>query len=74
MPTKIIHLVLGKANPDRMNGVNKVAHNQAIALFELGCDVEIWGITKTPAMKCIRVHSLQDYLECSLFLEILIQK
>jgi glycosyltransferase involved in cell wall biosynthesis len=49
MPTKIIHIVLGKANPDRMNGVNKVAHNQASALFKLGCDVEIWGITKTPS-------------------------
>ena len=49
MPTKIIHIVLGKANPDRMNGVNKVAHNQATALFKLGCDVEIWGITKTPS-------------------------
>lgn len=43
---KIIHLVLGKANPDRMNGVNRVAHNHAMSLFEMGFDVEIWGITK----------------------------
>ncbi len=46
MTCKIIHLVLGKANPNRMNGVNKVAHNHASHLFELGYDVEIWGITK----------------------------
>ncbi|CAN5576477.1 hypothetical protein BH11BAC2_BH11BAC2_08940 [soil metagenome] len=45
---KIIHLVLGKANPNRMNGVNKVAHNHATYLHQLGKDVEIWGITKTP--------------------------
>jgi glycosyltransferase involved in cell wall biosynthesis len=48
MSFKIIHLVLGKANPNRMNGVNKVAHNHAMHLHELGFDVEIWGITKTP--------------------------
>lgn len=45
---KIIHLVLGKANPERMNGVNKVAHQLAMHQHALGMDVEIWGITKTP--------------------------
>lgn len=48
MQQKIIHLVLGKANPNRMNGVNKVAHNHATYLHQIGKDVEIWGITKTP--------------------------
>ena len=48
MQQKIIHLVLGKANPNRMNGVNKVAHNHATYLHQMGKDVEIWGITKTP--------------------------
>jgi glycosyltransferase involved in cell wall biosynthesis len=48
MKPKIIHLVLGKANPNRMNGVNKVAHNHAVHMHKLGYDVEIWGITKTP--------------------------
>lgn len=42
---KIIHLVLGKANPERMNGVNKVAHNLATTQTELGYDVTLWGIT-----------------------------
>ncbi len=48
MNPKIIHIVLGKANPNRMNGVNKVAHNHALHMHKLGYDVEIWGITKTP--------------------------
>ncbi len=42
---KIIHLVLGKANPERMNGVNKVAHNLATTQTNLGYDVTLWGIT-----------------------------
>jgi len=45
---KIIHLVLGKANPDRMNGVNKVAHNHATYMSRLGYDVSVWGITANP--------------------------
>lgn len=45
---KIIHLVLGKANPDRMNGVNKVAHNHATYMTQLGNDVTLWGITDNP--------------------------
>jgi len=45
---KIIHLVLGKANPERMNGVNKVAHNHATHMAMLGLDVTLWGITPNP--------------------------
>lgn len=45
---KIIHLLLGKANPERMNGVNKVAHSLATNQAEIGVEVEIWGITPTP--------------------------
>lgn len=49
MPTclKIIHVVLGKANANRMNGVNVVAHNLCLNLKNIGVDVELWGITKT---------------------------
>ncbi|MFK7946968.1 MAG: glycosyltransferase family 4 protein [Saprospiraceae bacterium] len=43
---KIIHLVLGKANPERMNGVNKVAHNLVTTQTNLGYDVTLWGITE----------------------------
>ncbi|MFN0187826.1 MAG: glycosyltransferase family 4 protein [Bacteroidia bacterium] len=45
---KVIHVVLGKANPNRMNGVNKVAHQLAMNLHAHQVPVEIWGITKTP--------------------------
>lgn len=45
---KIIHLVLGKANPLRMNGVNKVVHQLAMAQQEKGYDTHVWGITANP--------------------------
>ena len=41
---KIIHLVLGKANPERMNGVNKVVHQLAKTQATLGQKVSVWGI------------------------------
>ena len=40
----IIHLVLGKANPERMNGVNRVVHQLANTQAALGQSVTIWGI------------------------------
>ncbi len=43
---EIIHLVLGKANPDRMNGVNKVVFQLAQKQWEHGMNVSVWGITK----------------------------
>ena len=43
---KIIHLVLGKANPNRMNGVNKLVCEMATVQTALGADVTLWGITK----------------------------
>jgi len=44
---KIIHIVLGKANPERMNGVNKVAYQLATAQTNLGHDVTLWGIANS---------------------------
>jgi glycosyltransferase involved in cell wall biosynthesis len=44
---KIIHVVLGKANPGRMNGVNKVAYQLAKTQHELGLDVVVWGIANS---------------------------
>ena len=43
---KIIHVVLGKANPQRMNGVNKVVYQLASRQHDAGEDVVVWGITK----------------------------
>lgn len=45
---KIIHIVLGKANPERMNGVNRVVHQLATTQKRMGKDVEVWGITADP--------------------------
>ena len=45
---RIIHILLGKANPNTMNGVNKVVHNLATEQHKSGHAVEVWGITATP--------------------------
>lgn len=42
----IVHLILGKANPDRMNGVNKVVYNLATQQEKYGYKVSVWGIAK----------------------------
>jgi len=47
-PMKIIHFLLGKANPNRMNGVNKVVNNLATYQTQLGYNANVWGITPTP--------------------------
>ncbi len=44
---QIIHLVLGKANPERMNGINKVAYQLATTQTEMGHDVCLWGIANS---------------------------
>ncbi len=44
---KIIHVVLGKANPERMNGVNKVAYQLAKNQHELGHEATVWGIANS---------------------------
>ena len=43
---EIIHIVLGKANPNRMNGVNKVVYQLTTEQVKAGRKVSIWGITK----------------------------
>ncbi len=47
MDVKIIHIVLGKANPNKMNGVNKVVNELATYQTKLGYDVSLWGITRS---------------------------
>lgn len=42
---EIVHLILGKANPERMNGVNKVVYQLATEQAAFGEQVSIWGIT-----------------------------
>lgn len=43
---EIIHLILGKANPERMNGVNKVVYQLATHQSQQRRVVTVWGITK----------------------------
>jgi len=42
----IIHLILGKANPEKMNGVNKVVYSIATKQSENNIPVEVWGISE----------------------------
>lgn len=43
---EIIHIVLGKANPNRMNGVNKVVYQLATEQVKAGKDIQVWGISQ----------------------------
>lgn len=47
--TRIVHVVLGKANVARANGVNRVVDQLARAQVRAGRNVAIWGLTPTPA-------------------------
>lgn len=42
----IVHLILGKANPEKMNGVNKVVFNIASKQALRNTNVEVWGISE----------------------------
>ncbi len=42
----IVHLILGKANPEKMNGVNKVVFNIASKQASKKINVEVWGISE----------------------------
>jgi glycosyltransferase involved in cell wall biosynthesis len=41
---EIVHVVLGKANPERMNGVNKVVNELASQQVKAGFNVSVWGM------------------------------
>lgn len=45
---KIIHILLGKANPNTMNGVNKVVYNLAEAQVSLGHEVTVCALSNNP--------------------------
>lgn len=53
---KIVHILLGKANPETMNGVNKVVHNLATEQHRAGHDVEVWGLSSTWARGTTHPH------------------
>lgn len=49
----LVHLALGKSNPERLNGINHVVHQMAEAQVESGLDVALWGITNDPDAQTI---------------------
>ena len=50
---RIVHIVVGKVNPDSLNGVSKVVHWMATSQLRQGHDVEVWGLvsSKTPSTR-----------------------
>lgn len=44
---EIVHLILGKANPERMNGVNKVVNQLVSEQVNYGLNAEVWGISSS---------------------------
>jgi glycosyltransferase involved in cell wall biosynthesis len=42
---KIVHILVGKANPHTMSGVNKVVHYLATEQHRAGHDAQVWGLT-----------------------------
>jgi glycosyltransferase involved in cell wall biosynthesis/thymidylate kinase len=45
---RIIHVIRGKADPQTLNGVNRIVHGLATAQAVRGQDVEVWGISRSP--------------------------
>lgn len=56
----LVHVVLGKANPARMNDVNQVVHQLATEQAARGLDVTVFGVTPEPdAPTPPRTYALQ---------------
>ena len=48
MRPAVVHLVLGKSNPDRANGVNRLVHQLAAHQIGSGQPAAVWGLTSDP--------------------------
>jgi len=59
---KIVHILLGKAKPDGLSGLNKVVHFLATEQVRTGHDVEVWGLSKSQAVpKHDRLYRLRVF-------------
>ncbi len=65
---KILHFILGKANPDRANGVNQVIHGLAKYQSREGHDVHVIGISQSMNVpyekiqrECFEVDCFKDF-------------
>ncbi|GAB4422674.1 MAG: hypothetical protein OHK0039_38840 [Bacteroidia bacterium] len=58
---KIVHIVLGTANPETMNGVNKVIYFLATHMLATGKDVEVWAISELSDFDFERAFVLRHF-------------
>lgn len=58
---KIYHIVSGKANPDTMNGVNKVVHALATEQTKLGFDVTVLAIANNTEQRHYPIYGYKLY-------------
>ena len=58
---RIVHIAVGKVNPDALNGVSKVVHWMATSQMQLGHDVEVWGLVDSVASR-LREYNLRQFL------------
>lgn len=57
---RIVHIVVGKVNPDSLNGVSKAVHWMATSQMQLGHDVEVWGLVDSVAPRS-REYNLRQF-------------
>ncbi len=62
----VVHVILGKANPERMNGVNRAVHGLANHQQDLtGRSAELWGLCHQPdAPTPPRLYKLLTFPRC----------
>jgi len=56
---EIIHIVIGKANPNRMNGVNKVVYQLATRQYLSHRSVQVWGLSNSESISHRPVFKLK---------------
>lgn len=67
---EVIHIVLGKANPERMNGVNRMVNQLASQQHISGRKVEVWGISNSKEISDNYVFELKLFSKPLLFFRI----
>ena len=61
---RILHFILGKANPDRANGVNQVIHGLAKYQSRAGHKVYVVGISSSMTIPYEKVQREDFEVEC----------
>jgi len=58
---KIVHILLGKANPNTMNGVNKVVYHLATEQTKLGHEVTLCAISNNPKIDFEHIFNINVF-------------